>query len=161
VAVRGWIVDKSAAARGSDPVVSGQLIELAGLLYVCPVGELELLYSARSARDYDARRSQLHSNFRTAAAPSDVFERALRLQRDLAHHHGMWHRIPIPDLLIAENGSPRCVRSSCAGSARDHRVGNALAGVGPTDAVKARSISLPGRRDRRPWLARAIRSARR
>jgi predicted nucleic acid-binding protein len=102
VAVRGWIVDKSAAARGSDPVVSGQLIELAGLLYVCPVGELELLYSARSARDYDARRSQLHSNFRTAAAPSDVFERALRLQRDLAHHHGMWHRIPIPDLLIAE-----------------------------------------------------------
>jgi predicted nucleic acid-binding protein len=102
VAVRGWIVDKSAAARGSDPVVSGQLIELAGLLYVCPVGELELLYSARSARDYDARRSQLHSNFRTAATPSDVFERALRLQRDLAHHHGMWHRIPIPDLLIAE-----------------------------------------------------------
>jgi predicted nucleic acid-binding protein len=102
VAVRGWIVDKSAAARGSDPVVSGQLIELAGLLYVCPVGELELLYSARSARDYDARRSQLHSNFWTAAAPSDVFERALRLQRDLAHHHGMWHRIPIPDLLIAE-----------------------------------------------------------
>ena len=102
MAVRGWIVDKSAAARGSDPVVSGQLIELAGLLYVCPVGELELLYSARSARDYDARRSQLHSNFKTAAAPSDVFERALRLQRDLAHHHGMWHRIPIPDLLIAE-----------------------------------------------------------
>jgi predicted nucleic acid-binding protein len=82
--------------------VSGQLIELAGLLYVCQVGELELLYSARSARDYDARRSQLHSNFRTAAAPSDVFERALRLQRDLAHHHGKWHRIPIPDLLIAE-----------------------------------------------------------
>jgi predicted nucleic acid-binding protein len=102
VAVRGWIVDKSTAARGSDPVVSGQLIELAGSLYVCPVGELELLYSARSARDYDARRSQLHSNFRTAATPSDVFERALRLQRDLAHHHGMWHRIPIPDLLIAE-----------------------------------------------------------
>ena len=101
MAVRGWIVDKSAAARGSDPVVSGQLIELAGLLYVSPVGELELLYSARSARDYDARRSQLHSKFRTAATPPDVFERALRLQRDLAHHHGMWHRIPIPDLLIA------------------------------------------------------------
>jgi predicted nucleic acid-binding protein len=26
----------------------------------------------------------------------------LNLQRDLAHHHGMWHRTPIPDLLIAE-----------------------------------------------------------
>ena len=102
MAIRGWIVDKSAEARGNDPVVSGQLIELAGLLYVCPVGELELLYSARSARDYDTRRDQLHENFRTAAAPPDLLERALRLQRDLAHHHGMWHRTPIPDLLIAE-----------------------------------------------------------
>lgn len=35
-------------------------------------------------------------------APADVLIRALGLQRDLAHHHGMWHRIPIPDLLIAE-----------------------------------------------------------
>ena len=26
----------------------------------------------------------------------------MRLQSDLAHHHGMWHRTPIPDLLIAE-----------------------------------------------------------
>jgi predicted nucleic acid-binding protein len=26
----------------------------------------------------------------------------LVLQQDLAHHHGMWHRTPIPDLLIAE-----------------------------------------------------------
>jgi predicted nucleic acid-binding protein len=102
VAVRGWIVDKSAVARENDPVVSGQLLELAGSLYICPVGEIELLYSARSARDYDARRSLLHINFRTADAPSDIFQRAQRLQHDLAHHHGLWHRIPIPDLLIAE-----------------------------------------------------------
>ena len=78
------------------------MTELAGMLYICPVGELELLYSARSARDYDARRCLLHDNFLAAAAPPDLLERALRLQRDLAHHHGMWHRIPIPDLLIAE-----------------------------------------------------------
>ena len=31
-----------------------------------------------------------------------MLERALVLERDLAHHHGMWHRTPIPDLLIAE-----------------------------------------------------------
>jgi predicted nucleic acid-binding protein len=48
------------------------------------------------------RRIQLHNTFKAVAAPSDVFERALRLQRDLARHHGMWHRTPIPDLLIAE-----------------------------------------------------------
>lgn len=102
MAVSGWIVDKSALARENDPAVSGQLIELAGILYFCPVGELELLYSARSARDYDARQMSLHDTLRTASPPPDIFERALRLQRDLAHHHGMWHRIPIPDLLIAE-----------------------------------------------------------
>lgn len=102
MAVSGWVVDKSAAARGTDPIVSGQLIELAGVLYMCPVGELEQLYSARSARDYDEQRDQLHDNFTSVAAPPDLLERALRLQRDLAHHHGMWHRTPIPDLLIAE-----------------------------------------------------------
>ena len=87
--VRGWIVDKSAEARGNDPVVRRQLTEFAGMVYICPMGELELLYSARSARDYDARRGLLRDNFLTATAPPDIFDRALRLQRDLAHHHGM------------------------------------------------------------------------
>jgi predicted nucleic acid-binding protein len=96
VAVRGWIVDKSAEARGNDPVVRRQLIDLAGMLYICPTGELELLYSARSARDYDARRSLLLDNFLPAAAPPDLLDRAVRLQRDLAHHHGMWHRSRSP-----------------------------------------------------------------
>lgn len=102
MAVKGWVVDKSAAVRGNDPVVSRQLAELAGTLYVCSVGELEQLYSARSARDYDAQREDLHHSYEIVTAPPDLLERALRLQRDLAHHHGMWHRMPIPDLLIAE-----------------------------------------------------------
>jgi len=102
VAVSGWVIDKSAAVRGNDPVVGQQLAELAGMLYVCPVGELEQLYSARSARDYDTLREMLHDRFETVAAPPDILDRALRLQRDLAHHHGMWHRTPIPDLPIAE-----------------------------------------------------------
>jgi len=102
VAVAGWIVDKSAAARAHDPVIGPQLAELAGSLYVCAVGELEQLYSARSAADYDVIKDLLESNFEIVAAPTDVLDRALRLQQDLAHHHGMWHRTPIPDLLIAE-----------------------------------------------------------
>jgi predicted nucleic acid-binding protein len=96
------VLDKSAAARKTDSVVGLQLAELAGELYICPVGELEQLYSARSAREYDAVRSALRESLELVAAPQDIFERALRLQRDLAHHHGMWHRVPIPDLLIAE-----------------------------------------------------------
>lgn len=79
-----------------------ELRELAGSLFICPTGELEQLYSARSAADYDALKSELRTGFPLVAAPADVLDRALLLQRDLAHHHGMWHRTPIPDLLIAE-----------------------------------------------------------
>ncbi len=102
MAVAGWLLDKSAAARAGEPATRRHLEELAGLLYFCPVGELEQLYPARSARDYDALSTDLHDSFEIVAPPPDVFDRALSLQRDLAHHHGMWHRTPIPDLFIAE-----------------------------------------------------------
>jgi len=102
VALSGWLLDKSVAARAGDAVIGGQLAELAGQLHVCPVGQLEQLYSARSADDYDALRDELHVAYAVVAAPSDILERALALQSDLAHHHGMWHRTSIPDLLIAE-----------------------------------------------------------
>lgn len=101
MAVRGWLLDKSAAARSGDERVGAQLAELAGSLFLCPVGELEQLYSARSARDYDALEADLRDTFEIVATPPDLFDRAHDLQRDLAHHHGMWHRTPIPDLLIA------------------------------------------------------------
>ncbi|PZS16960.1 MAG: VapC toxin family PIN domain ribonuclease [Acidimicrobiales bacterium] len=102
MAISGWLLDKSAAARAGQPGVGQQLDDLAGHLFVCPVGELEQLYSARSARDYDDLKVDLHLNFEVVAAPRDLLEKALALQRDLAHHHGMWHRTAIPDLLIAE-----------------------------------------------------------
>lgn len=101
MAVAGWLLDKSAAARSADPIVGAQLAQLAGTLSICPVGVLEQLYSARSARDYDAQHAALVRSFEVVAAPPDIFERAIQLQHDLAHHHGMWHRTPIPDLLIA------------------------------------------------------------
>lgn len=101
MAVSGWLLDKSAAARVADERVAARLAELAGSLYLCPVGQLEQLYSARSARDYDALDAEVRDTFQVVPAPPDVFDRALALQRDLAHHHGMWHRTPIPDLLIA------------------------------------------------------------
>lgn len=96
------MLDKSAAARGSDPDIGPLVKDLVGSLFVCPIGELEQLHSARSARDYDELKSALHQSFELVTAPPDLFERALALQQELAHHHGMWHRIPIPDLLIAE-----------------------------------------------------------
>jgi len=102
VALAGWVLDKSAAVRADQPGVAEELAQLAGQLVICPIGELEQLYSARSATHYDQLQTALHSAFEIVAAPADILERALTLQRDLAHHHGMWHRTPIPDLLIAE-----------------------------------------------------------
>lgn len=90
MALSGWLLDKSAAARSADPGVAAQLAELAGSLHLCPIGRLEQLYSARSARDYDDLDAELQETFQVVPAPPDLFERALGLQRDLAHHHGMW-----------------------------------------------------------------------
>lgn len=102
MAVTGWLLDNSAAARRADPTIAAQVEALAGRLYICPIGMLEQLYSARSAADYDAHDAKLRQELLPAPSPPDVLQRALDLQHDLAHHHGMWHRTPIPDLLIAE-----------------------------------------------------------
>lgn len=97
----GWILDKSAAARAGTPAVATELAALAGTLAVCPTGQLERLYSAQSARDYDRVAKRLRSELVVVEAPIDVLDRALELQYDLAHHHGMWHRIALGDLIIA------------------------------------------------------------
>lgn len=97
----GWLVDKSVSARSSNPRILDQLREMAGTLYLCPIGRLEQLYSTRSAEEYDALVSALDEAFEFLAPPARVFDEALAIQRDLAHRHGLWHRVPIPDLLIA------------------------------------------------------------
>jgi hypothetical protein len=102
VAVKGWLLDKSAAIRISDPAVGAGLAELAGTLCLCPTELLEQLFATRSAREYDETEGALRAGLVIVEAPPDLLIRALALQRDLAHHHGMWHRVPIPDLLIAE-----------------------------------------------------------
>jgi hypothetical protein len=71
------------------------------LIVVCPQVELELLFSARSAPDYEGIALEL------AALPhvpcdDDSFTRALEVQRRLAHVGGLHHRsVKIPDLIIA------------------------------------------------------------
>jgi predicted nucleic acid-binding protein len=86
----------------ADASIRAQVQGLTGSLFLCAMGELEQLYSARSASDYDALKRKLHDSLEILVPPFDIFDRALALQRDLAHHHGMWHRTAIPDLLIAE-----------------------------------------------------------
>ena len=99
--MRGWIIDKSVAWRLSDPNVTAQLADADGALYLCEVGLLEQLYSTKNAREYDRLETILRTNFDVLGSPADLLVSAQHLQRDLAHHRGLWHRRPIPDLLIA------------------------------------------------------------
>jgi predicted nucleic acid-binding protein len=99
--LNGWIIDKSVATRLADPKVAEQLVDADGPLHLCEVGLLEQLYSAKNARDYDRLETILRTSFDVLGSPPDVLQAAQRLQRDLAHHRGLWHRRPIPDLLIA------------------------------------------------------------
>ncbi len=70
-------------------------------LAVCPQVRLEILYSARSATDYDEIVSEL-DGLHQVATGDDAFERALEVQQRLAHHAGLHHRsVKIADLLIA------------------------------------------------------------
>jgi predicted nucleic acid-binding protein len=101
VALKGWIVDKSVATRFDNPLVAEQLADADGPLYLCEVGLLEQLYSAKNARDYDRLETILRTNFEVLSSPDAVLIDAQRLQRELAHHRGLWHRRPIPDLVIA------------------------------------------------------------
>ena len=101
MALTGWIIDKSVATRLDDPKVTAQLVDADGPLYLCEVGLLEQLYSAKNARDYDRLETILRTSFDVLSSPPDILVAAQHLQRDLAHQRGLWHRRPIPDLLIA------------------------------------------------------------
>lgn len=96
-----WLLDKSAHVRLVAGAALPDGIDLAELA-ICEMSELEWLYSARSAADYDSQSASLRGAYPVLTAPTDIFGRVRRLQRDLAHHHGMWHRTALPDLFIAE-----------------------------------------------------------
>ena len=83
------LVDKSAFVRGA---------EAAGELCLCAVTSMELLYSARSAADYERIGAAL-GEFRELRMDAETFAAAASAQRELANTGR--HRVPIPDLLIA------------------------------------------------------------
>jgi predicted nucleic acid-binding protein len=68
---------------------------------ICDQVRLEILYSARSAREYDALAEELAA-LKQLPTTAQTFERALEVQRALAHVGGLHHRsVKIADLVIA------------------------------------------------------------
>lgn len=70
-------------------------------LATCAQVRLAILYSARSARDYEQLASELLALHQLPCGTAE-FERALSVQHQLARRGGLHHRsVKIPDLVIA------------------------------------------------------------
>lgn len=89
---RPLLADKSALERATP-----EALEL-GEICICAVVRLEMLYSARSARDYVQIEEGL-SAFRELRIDRETISTALGAHRELGQLGR--HRVPIPDLLIA------------------------------------------------------------
>jgi predicted nucleic acid-binding protein len=97
------LADTSAWHHSSSPRVSElwtRGLEEDRIATTAPV-RLEVLFSARSGRDYDAVAREL-SAVRQLPCGEDAWSRALDVQRRLAHRKALHHRsVHIPDLLVA------------------------------------------------------------
>jgi predicted nucleic acid-binding protein len=98
-----YLVDTSAWHRLGNPAVADrtQALMQDDTLTVCAQVKLEILFSARSAKDYDRTLINL-SGLAEAVTGALEFSRALEVQQLLAHSGGLHHRsVTIADLIIA------------------------------------------------------------
>ena len=96
-----YLVDKSALARLRHPSVASVLVPLltAGQVAVSGILELEVLYSARTHKDFVDTRAELRAYPRLHVTEDD-FERAVAVMELLARH-GQHRGAGLPDLLQA------------------------------------------------------------
>lgn len=96
------LADTSAWHRSRHPAIAEEwrrLLDADAIATTAPI-RLEVLYSARSARDYDAVAAELDALHQL---PCDLaaMDRAQEVQRRLAHVRPLHHRVAVPDLIIA------------------------------------------------------------
>lgn len=98
-----YCIDTSAWHRSTHPAVATAWrthLEQDDL-GICDQVRLEILWSARSAADYDSLTREL-AGLRPIPIDSSTYARAQDVQQRLAHVAGLHHRsVKIPDLLIA------------------------------------------------------------
>lgn len=98
-----FLLDTSALVRLlRDPAVRTRWEQqvTAGLVAVCPIVELELLYTARSAADRDELVELLGTAFASVPMPDRVFARATEVQAALTRR-GQHRSAGAIDLLVA------------------------------------------------------------
>jgi len=101
VAVAEYLADKSAYARLHLPPVYDRLAPLLerGLVATCSLVDLEILFSTRTAGEYDAVRGERAGFERLDIEQSD-WDRAPVVQTELAQR-GLLRAVSLPDLVIA------------------------------------------------------------
>ncbi len=99
---KALIVDNSAFQRGGHEMVrDGWLQALReGHLYRTPILELEVLYSARNAREHAELREELEA-LRPLELSAATVDAALAAQAGLARHAAGFHRLAHQDYLVA------------------------------------------------------------
>lgn len=101
--MRLFCIDTSAWHHARHPLVAQRWLEYLqrDALAVCDQARLEILFSARSATNYDEISDEL-AGLHYLPIDADVFQLALDTQRRLAFIGGLHHRsVKIADLLIA------------------------------------------------------------
>jgi predicted nucleic acid-binding protein len=95
-------VDKSAFARMHHGAVAAALQPLirSGQVARCGIFELEVLFSARNAKDIELTECDLAQALPLADTAQTDFQRAARIMRLLAHK-GLHRGVPVPDLITA------------------------------------------------------------
>lgn len=98
-----YLADTSAWHRSAHPEVARAWTQRLqeDALATCSQVRLEILYSARSADDYDRLALELTSLHQIPCGEKQL-KRALEVQQQLARRGGLHHRsVKIPDLIIA------------------------------------------------------------
>jgi predicted nucleic acid-binding protein len=98
----GWLLDTSALAVAHRPEVAEQIEPLlrAGLIYSCPVLDLEALATARAADDYRTMATHRREAYRSVPLQPTITEEALSLQARLTRRARSAPAEP-RDLLVA------------------------------------------------------------
>lgn len=101
-AVARFIADKSALARLHHESVRAMLSPLiqAGLVATCAMVEFEVLWSTRSAAEFDQVRADRTAGYEWLPIEDVHWRRALDVQQRL-WATGHMRTVPLPDLLIA------------------------------------------------------------
>jgi predicted nucleic acid-binding protein len=97
-----FLADKSVWARARQEALRGEWSRavLGGQIVTCPIIVLELLYSTQTAAEFQAVETRL-SALRSIPMTQAISTTAIRALSDLAEVSDGYHRVKLPDALIA------------------------------------------------------------